>query len=146
MTRSCFWNTIVYTLKVIGPLVRVLRLVDNEEKPVMGYTYEAMDRAKKAIIKAFNENEERYSNIFKIIDERWECQLHQPLHAMGHFINPEYFYFNFKIEKNEKITTRLYVCIKILFPRTEIQDKIMLELSMYKKAEGLFGIPLAKRS
>ena len=33
-----------------------------------------MDRTKeaiiKAIIKAFNENEERYSNIFKIIDER----------------------------------------------------------------------------
>ena len=70
MTRSCFWNTIVYTLKVIGPLVRVLRLVDNERKPAMGYIYEAMDRAKEAIIKSFNENEERYSNIFKIIDER----------------------------------------------------------------------------
>ena len=37
-------------------------------------------------------------------------------------------------------------CIEKLVPRTEIQDKIMLELSMYKKAEGLFGIPLAERS
>ena len=33
----------------------------------MGYIYEAMDRAKEAIIKAFNENEEKYSNIFKIM-------------------------------------------------------------------------------
>ena len=71
-----FWNTIVYILKVIGPLVQVLRHVDNERKPARGYIYEAMDRAKEASIKAFNENEERYSNIFKIIDERWECQLH----------------------------------------------------------------------
>ena len=56
-------------------------------------------------------------------------------------MNVEYFYFDLKIEKNEK----LYACIERLVLRTEIQDKIMLELSMYKKAEGLFGIPLAKR-
>ena len=141
-----FWNIIVYTLKVMGPLVQVLCLVDNEKKLAMGYTYEAMDRAKKVIIKAFNESEERYSNIFKIIDERWECQLHQPLYAVGHFLNPEYFYLDSKIEKNEEITTGLYACIERLVPRIEIQDKIMLELSMYKKAEGLFGIPLAKIS
>ena len=137
-----FWNYIVYILKVMGPLVRVLHLFDNERKLAMGYIYEAMDRAKEAIIKVFNENEERYSNIFKIIDERWECQLHWPLLAAGHFLNLEYFYFNLKIEKNEE----LYACIENLDPRTEIQDKIMLELSMYKKAEGLFGIPLAERS
>ena len=65
-----FWNTIVYILKVMGSLVRVLCLVDNERKLAMGNTYEAMDRAKEAIIKAFNENEESYSYIFKIIDER----------------------------------------------------------------------------
>ncbi|XP_050248772.1 uncharacterized protein LOC126696025 [Quercus robur] len=87
-----FWNTIVYILKVMGPLVQVLRLVDNERKPAMCYIYEAMDRAKEAIIKAFNENEER------------------------------------------------------LVPSVEIQNKIMAELPIYKKAEGLFGIELAKRS
>ena len=140
-----FWNTIVYILKVMGPLVRVLCLVDNERKPAMGYIYEAMDRAKEAIIKAFNENEERYSNIFKIIDERWECQLHRPLHATGHFLNPEYFYFDLDIATNHEITAGLYACIQRLVPSAEIQDKIMAELPMYKKAEGLFGIQLALR-
>ena len=112
----------------------------------MGNTYEAMDRAKEAIIKAFNENKERHSNIFKIIDERWECQLHLPLHVAGHFLNPEYFYFDPKIASNEEITAGLYACIQRLVPYTEIQDKIMVELSMYKKVEGLFGIQLAERS
>ncbi|KAM4091218.1 hypothetical protein ACJW30_09G121400 [Castanea mollissima] len=107
-----FWNTIVYILKVMGPLVRVLRLVDNERKPAMGYIYEAMDRAKEAIIKAFNENED----IFKIIDERWECQLHRPLHAAGHFLNPEYFDFDPDIATNHEITAGLYACIQRLVP------------------------------
>ncbi|KAK9995175.1 hypothetical protein SO802_024878 [Lithocarpus litseifolius] len=115
-----FWNTIVYVLKVVGPLVRVLRLVDNERKPAMDYTYEAMDRAKEAIIKAFNENEEKYSNIFKIIDERWECQLHRPLHAAGHFLNPEFFYFDPSIATDHEITAGLYACMQRLVPSDEI--------------------------
>ena len=51
-----FWNTIVYILKAMGPLVQVLLLVENERKPAMGYIYEAIDKAKEAIMKSFNEN------------------------------------------------------------------------------------------
>ncbi|XP_004499641.1 uncharacterized protein [Cicer arietinum] len=36
---TSFWNDIIYTLKVMEPLVQVLRLVDNEKKPAMGYIY-----------------------------------------------------------------------------------------------------------
>ncbi|CAL9078810.1 unnamed protein product [Musa textilis] len=43
---SSFWNHVVFILKVMGPLVRVLRLVDNENKLAMRYIYEAIDRAK----------------------------------------------------------------------------------------------------
>lgn len=39
-----FWNTIVYILKVMGPLVWVLHLANNERKLVMGNLHEAMDR------------------------------------------------------------------------------------------------------
>ncbi|XP_059639841.1 uncharacterized protein LOC132282251 [Cornus florida] len=41
-----FWTSIVYSLKVASPLVRVLKLVDGERRPPMGYIYEAMERAK----------------------------------------------------------------------------------------------------
>ena len=87
-----FWTNIVYMLKIFGPLVRVLRLVNGEKKPAMGYIYEAMDRAKEAIIKAFNEKKEKYNEVFKIIDDRWESQLHRPLHAAEYYLNPEFFY------------------------------------------------------
>ncbi|KAK4841189.1 hypothetical protein QYF36_000367 [Acer negundo] len=76
-----FWNHMVFALKVSSPLVCVLHLVDGERKPPMGYIYEAMDMEKKAIAKSFEGNEQRYEAIFKIIDNRWNVQLHHPLHA-----------------------------------------------------------------
>ena len=85
---SSFRNTVVFCLKVSGPLVRVLRLVDGEKRPPMGYIYAAMKKAKEIIVKSFNGNEEKYREIMEIIDRRWEVQLHWPLHSAGYFLNP----------------------------------------------------------
>ncbi|XP_058181206.1 uncharacterized protein LOC131299638 [Rhododendron vialii] len=58
-----FWNAIRYCLKGVLPLVKVLRLVDGDAKPAMGYIYEAMDRAKEQIEKNFNKVKKRYAAI-----------------------------------------------------------------------------------
>ena len=71
-----FWNTIIFCLKISSPLVCVVRFVDGEKKAPMGYIYEAMTRAKETIMKSFLGNEEKYKEIFEIIDRRWEIQLH----------------------------------------------------------------------
>ena len=85
---SSFWNIVVFCLKVSGPLVRVLRLVDGEKRPHTGYIYVAMKKTKEIIVKIFNGNEEKYREIMEIIDRRWEVQLHRPLHSTGYFLNP----------------------------------------------------------
>ena len=59
-----------------------------KKKTHMGYIYEAMTRAKETIVKSFLSNEDKYNEIFKIINRRWEIQLHQLLHAVGYFLNP----------------------------------------------------------
>ena len=46
--------SIKYCLKCVLPLVKVLRLVDRDAKPAMGYIYEAMDKAKEQIQKSFH--------------------------------------------------------------------------------------------
>ena len=138
-----FWNTIVYSLKVSGPPVDVLQFVDKEKKPVMEYIYEAMDRTKEASENFFNEREEKYKEIFEIIDQRWECQLHLPLHATGYFLNLEYFYDNrSKIKQEEEVMTGLYKRIQRLIPKINQQDTIIEELTSYKREEGLFGLPM----
>ncbi|RWR93421.1 hypothetical protein CKAN_02267000 [Cinnamomum micranthum f. kanehirae] len=139
MLMPSFWNTVVYALKVSGPLLCVLRLVDGEKKAPMGYIYEAMDRAKEAISNAFGGKEERYNNIFEIIDRRWDVQLHRPLHAAGYFLNPEYFYSNPNTEHDNEVMAGLYNCISKLVPNNDVQDKISQELSIYKQAEIYLG-------
>ena len=106
-----FWNTIVFFLKVSGPLVRVLCLVDGENKASMGYIYEAMNRAKDTIVRSFNGNGEKYKQIFKIIDKRWKIQFHQPLHIAWYFLNLKFFYDKLDIEYYANIMSDLYKCI-----------------------------------
>nr|XP_016508748.1 PREDICTED: uncharacterized protein LOC107826296 [Nicotiana tabacum] len=93
-----FWNDVVRALKVGGPLIRVLRMVDGERKPPMGYLYEAMDRAKETIAASFEGDVRKYEKVFEIIDSRWSNQLHRPLHAACHLLNQGLFYKNTRDE------------------------------------------------
>ena len=67
-----FWNTKVFFVWCQGPLVRVLRLVDCEKRPLMGYIYKALKKAEEMIVTSFNRSEEKYREIMEIIDRRWE--------------------------------------------------------------------------
>ena len=111
----------------------------------MGYIYEAMDRAKECIEKSFNFKEEKYKEIFDIIDKRWEVQLHRPLHAAGHILNPEFFYDNPQIELNKEVMGGFIDSVERLVPDLSTQDLIITELSVYTKSEGLFARPVAIR-
>ncbi|XP_020979181.1 uncharacterized protein LOC110271880 [Arachis ipaensis] len=142
--RPSFWNHVKYTLKIMGPLVRVLRLVDAEKKPPMGYIYEAMEKAKECIMKTFSNDVSKYSKVFKIVDNRWNCQLHRPLHAAGHFLNPDLFYDNHRIELDLEVTKGWFECITRLVPSIAVQEKILEEQTLYKAGYGLFGSSFAK--
>lgn len=83
-----FWKSIQYCLKCVTPLVKILRLVDGDSKPAMPYIYEAMDRAKEQIATNFKHQDSRYKKVWKIIDTRWNLQLHRPLHAAAYYLNP----------------------------------------------------------
>ncbi|KAL8520588.1 hypothetical protein ACS0TY_011211 [Phlomoides rotata] len=139
-----FWNSVVYILKIYRPLVHVLRLVDGEQKPAMGYIYEAMDRAKEAIAKVFDK-EEDYKEAFEIIDRRWDCQLHKPLHAAGFFLNPQFFYNLAEGEVDKEVSTGFYEAVLKLIPDVGEQEKVYTQLSTYRHGDGMFGTPVAVR-
>lgn len=143
--QQSFWRNVTYTLQLTGPLVKVLRLVDGERKPAMGYIYAAMDRAKETIEKTFNMREEKYKKVFEIVDRRWEIQLHRPLHAAGYFLNPAIQYTYPDDVSCQEVLNGLYDCIGRLVPDIKTQDKLMLELDAFKNATGLFGKTMAIR-
>lgn len=73
-----FWSKAADIMKVFEPIVKVLKLVDGDEKPTMGFVYEAIDRAKLAIEK----NCRYHSHYTDIVDKRWHF-MHSDLHSAG---------------------------------------------------------------
>ncbi|XP_077244083.1 uncharacterized protein LOC143884415 [Tasmannia lanceolata] len=104
-----FWDQCKYILNISEPLVRVLRLVDRQDKPAMGYLYEAMDKAKENIKERLKRKSD-YMPIWRIIDQRWDRQLHSPLHAAGYFLNPAFF-FTPTFSRHSEVTRGLLACI-----------------------------------
>ena len=139
-----FWAQCQFIVKVSEPLVRVLRLVDGDEKPAMGYLYDAMERAKENIKARCNNKVSVFSPFTRIIDSRWDKQLHSPLHAASCLFNPGIYYSPCFKNINEVIRG-FNNCVMKMELDPDNQDKIIAELDLYKNAVGEFGHSLAIR-
>ena len=53
-----FWNDCYVIVHIVSPLIHLLRIVDSDEKPVMGYVYDDIYRAIDGIKKKFQGQEE----------------------------------------------------------------------------------------
>ena len=84
-----FWKKAKEVKIIMEPLMKVLKLADQDKKPTLSIIYETMDKAKLAI-KASVKHWERY---WEVIDKRWENQLHRHLHAIGNTKNSLYSYY-----------------------------------------------------
>jgi hypothetical protein len=65
-----FWRDVKLTLAVFEPLVKVLRLVDGDVKPSMGWVYGELLKAKREIKEAFGNVQSRYNEVMEVIDKK----------------------------------------------------------------------------
>ncbi|XP_016168315.1 uncharacterized protein LOC107610837 [Arachis ipaensis] len=96
---SKFWQDCVTTVKIVGPLIKLLRVIDADEKPSLGYVYEGMQRAKSAIKTTFRNRKTAYTLYTSILKMRWDKHLKRDLHAAAYFLNPAFFYSEGFVEK-----------------------------------------------
>lgn len=84
-----------------------------------------------------------YMPLWKIIDARWENQLHRPLHAAGYYLNPMLHYGpTFKVDYEVK--RGLYSCLeRILGDMAEV-NKIDGQLEDFKSKAKFFGSEIAQ--
>ena len=129
-------------MKVSEPLARVLHHVDGDEKPAMGYLYEAIDKEKEEIKRRLKNKVSLYGHYIRVIDARWDKQLHSPLHAACCFLNPT-IYFSPSSKRQNEAQKGLLSTLMRLIPDPDIQDKISSQLDEYKKSMGDFGKSLA---
>ncbi|XP_023753458.2 uncharacterized protein LOC111901831 [Lactuca sativa] len=152
VSKQSFWDGVYLACQIYAPLVDIVRLVNTEERPCMGYIYDAMSRAQDQISKILNDgnNDKKRlaGRILSIIQTRCNDQLLHPLHAAGCFLNPAIFHGDKskEYEANKQIMTGLYVAIDRLVPDEDENDTLRQELNLYIDLSGQFGSPAAKRS
>lgn len=144
MDEVYFWPSVVYSMKTTKPLVHVLRLVDGEKEPAMAYIYGAMDECKEKIAKNFDGDVGSYKEIWDIIDEKWENQMHRDLHAAAYFLNPRYRWSP-DVSRHPEIKMGLYRCMERLLDQ-ETNEKVDSQLDEFKYKRGLFGYNAALTS
>ncbi|XP_031393891.1 uncharacterized protein LOC116205419 [Punica granatum] len=115
---------------------------DSDDKPAMGFIYNEMEKAKQKIKANFKDDRKSYAHIWKVIDERWEIQLHRPLHAAAYYLNPQ-LHFSFEFRANREVMRGLYKVMDRMLDDEE-RDKIDLQLEEFKHERGLFGFSSTK--
>ncbi|XLS60768.1 hypothetical protein HN51_014996, partial [Arachis hypogaea] len=94
-----FWDDCLITVMIVGPLIKLLRLVDADEKPSLRYVYEGIQRAKIAIKTMFRNRKAAYTPYTNILKMWWDKHLKRDLHATAYFLNLDFFYSEGFVEK-----------------------------------------------
>ncbi|XP_054820636.1 uncharacterized protein LOC129319559 [Prosopis cineraria] len=87
-----FWTNCKIVVEIVKPLVRLLRIVDSDDRPSLSYIYDGMYRAKRAIKNTFRHKKSLYKPYTSIIKRRWDSQLRQNLNAAAYLFNPAFLY------------------------------------------------------
>ncbi|XP_020981387.2 uncharacterized protein LOC107492999 [Arachis duranensis] len=140
---SKFWQNCVTTVKIVGPLIKLLRLVDADEKSSLRILYESIQRAKNAIKTMFRNRKAAYTPYTSILKMRWDKHLKRDLHAAAYFLNPGIFYSEDFVEKANILRSLL----NLLDVKTLCDDSVvaMQEIQRYQDCKKSFGRESAKR-
>ncbi|GAV58574.1 LOW QUALITY PROTEIN: DUF659 domain-containing protein, partial [Cephalotus follicularis] len=95
-----FWDDCLLAIKVAAPIIRLLRIIDSNEKPSLGYVYDSMFRAKVAIKNVFDNQKKWYKPYTNLLKEHWG-HLRKNLHVVAYYLNPAFMYYSNKMDKLE---------------------------------------------
>ncbi|URD88420.1 hypothetical protein MUK42_24599 [Musa troglodytarum] len=141
---SQFWQSCSRIINVINPLITVLNVADSGERASMGFIYDAIEKAKKEMILAFDNRECDYSPYLDIVNHVQD-KFHSPLHAAAYYLNPA-IYYNPEFSMSNVVQKGLLDCIETLEPDVAHQDNITRHKAFYEDAVGDFGRPMAVRA
>jgi len=141
-----FWKDVKLTISVFEPLVKVLRLVDGDVKPSMGFLFGELLKAKREIKEAFGNVESRYKDGIAIIERKMKGRLDSPLHLTAYLLNAYYSYGDPSIFDDATIIEGFINCVETFYHHDEDkQDQaVNIELRKFQNREGPFSKKLAR--
>ncbi|KAL4560071.1 hypothetical protein LXL04_032219 [Taraxacum kok-saghyz] len=143
-----FWENVALCLKVFSPLIKVLRMVDIDKKPSMGFVFGEIMNARKAIRDVLGDCEKDYELIMDIISSKMKGKLDSCLHLTAYLLNPYYHYKDPNIQHDGEVMEAVLEFFDTIFHGDlEMQHQIInVELPKYKNKEGVFGRKLAAKA
>ncbi|KAM0892224.1 hypothetical protein ACQ4PT_025888 [Festuca glaucescens] len=138
------WKGVTLCLKVFGPLVSLLRLVDGDVKPSLAWLYGEL-KAKSKVKEAFGNQEKMYKETIAIVDKKLKGRLDSPLHMTAYLLNPHYTYANRDIFDDAMMTVAFIKCAEQYFGDDEVKCKKVVndEFPLYEHMQGPFKKKLA---
>ncbi|KAL6533276.1 hypothetical protein OROMI_027388 [Orobanche minor] len=141
---SEFWRGVEESVAVSEPFLKVMREVSGG-KPAVGSVYEMMTRAKESIRTYYIMDELKCKTFSDIVDDKWQNNLHSPLHSAAAFLNPSIQY-NPEIKFLGSIKEDFYIVLEKLLPTPELRRDITNQILLFTRRIGMFGCNLAKEA
>ncbi|XP_026432355.1 uncharacterized protein LOC113329733 [Papaver somniferum] len=129
-----FWKTCSKVVKISEPFVRVLRMVDSEDTPAMGFLHDSIIKVKDAVSNVFNRRKRDYEPYMKIINSRLDKHFKKNIHIMGYWLNPAIQY-----SEDMSKDPRIHSCVLDIIENVAgynqtLQDKFMKEKQTFQEA------------
>lgn len=136
-----FWKDCASICFFSEPLVRVLRIVDSDERPAMGYLFGALHCAIDEIKKRFQRKKKAFQQpVLKVIEERWDKHLNKNLHAAGFWFNPINQYDEELMSKYHTTTSGVIDVIERYAAKDpDLRKALTAKMKVFRNAEGDFG-------
>lgn len=130
-----FWDILEDCLRASQPIMQVLRLVDSDEKLVMGYIAQAIGKAVIAIKEKFRNRANEYEPILTILDRQLNMHFSRPSCGARAFLNPV-VYYNERDDPKSKVVdvheSSFQDCVEVMVKDKKERMEIMLGVEDYK--------------
>ncbi|CAI5983237.1 unnamed protein product, partial [Closterium sp. NIES-64] len=153
LLEETFWDSVTAILGLMKPIYEVLRIVDRRSL-VMGSVYSLMLEAtvktneaatkaaaqlsKKTGLLSGNEKAAFLAAFKAIIANRWDGQLHNPLHTLGWLLNPKNQYLG-EIREDAELRAGAEEVFKARGGSVEMRTMLAVQLAAFHKGEGKLG-------
>jgi hypothetical protein len=138
------WRAVEEIAAVSEPLLRVMRDVSGG-KAAIGYIYESMTKVMDSIRTYYIMDESKCKSFLDIVEQKWQVELHSPLHSAAAFLNPSIQY-NPDIKFLSTIKEEFYNVLDKVLTAPDQRHGITLELHAFSKTQGMFASNIAKEA
>ncbi|CAN0881021.1 hypothetical protein LINGRAHAP2_LOCUS13977, partial [Linum grandiflorum] len=140
-----FWEECSFIVDLTEPIIRLLRIVDSDEMPALGYVYEGYRRVEKVVMKVCGNSEIRALPYKAILGRRWEKNLDRTLIKAAYYLNPHFAY----CDDWEGMTRDVHSSILDLIECPDFvanEEEVLAEKILYDKREKMFARSSAKKT